>query len=61
MVKKLIAGFIIVALIAAGIWYWGYYRSDEAIIRRKVEGFRETLEKDENSGNIAGDRNNRDL
>lgn len=54
MVKKLIAGFIIVALIAAGIWYWGYYRSDEAVIRRKVEGFRETLEKDENSGNIAG-------
>lgn len=44
---------MVAVLIAAGVWYWGYYRSDEAEIRRTIEGFREALEKDGDSGNIA--------
>lgn len=61
MVKKIAALVVVAVLIAAGVWYWGYYRSDEAVIRRTVDGFREALEKDGDSGNIAEVVRNQEL
>lgn len=53
MVKWISVGIAVIIVVAAGIWYFGYYKSDEAVIRRTVDGFRETLEKDGDSGNIT--------
>ncbi len=53
MVKWISISFAVLLLLAAGGWYFGYYKSDAAVIRRTVEGFRETLEKDGEAGNIA--------
>ncbi len=53
MFKRLMAAALLMALAAAGVWYFMFYRSDKAVIERRIDKFGELLTKAPDSGGSA--------
>ncbi|MDD4817342.1 MAG: hypothetical protein PHI85_05170 [Victivallaceae bacterium] len=53
MVKKIIGLAVLLALGGAAVWYYGFYNTDEAVLRRRIAGLEENLCKDEHQSAIA--------
>ncbi|MEA4861952.1 MAG: hypothetical protein AB7F40_01975 [Victivallaceae bacterium] len=51
--KRLMAVALLIALAAAGVWYFMFYRSDEAVIGRRIDKFETLLTKSPGSGGSA--------
>jgi len=51
--KRLIMVVLLLSLAAAGVWYFAFYNSDEAVIQRRIDKFERLLSKPRDAGNIA--------
>ena len=53
MVKKIFGVIVLVAVAAACVWYYGFYSTDEAVLRRRIASLEENLSKESNQSAVA--------